>query len=538
MTNTLLIATLSTTIGMVVSYALIAYRNASAQRVLSERVNTLETELASRHAEYVARQDDSRKSLAESQKREAEAARRSQEAEGRLHAVLEERGQLKADLGRLNEIRSSVAERDQRLEVSSALIVVLEKAKTAAESEAKSAHERAISSIANEKEAASRIIAAKDEQIEKLESFIGTAREVLGTEFKALSSELLKNASDQLVKTTTVHSEHQKEQVAGMLKPVQATIERLDKHVTDSNEARQRAETLLDDQVKRLAGATEVLTSALKKPVVRGSWGEMQLENALENAGLEAELDYILQHSTDAEDGRKRTDAIINLPKGRKLIVDSKNLMESYYAYTAAEDPAEKAILAEVHAKSLKSHIKALSGKEYWRRYDGLDCVILFIPHDGMYHAAIRDESDLIREASDKRVFVANPMSLIPLLKAVRYVMDQDRLNKSAAEISAIGTDLYSEISRFAVNFNTLGGRLKATVNAFNSALPGLDRFILSKSRKLKQLGAAKGDEARLPDTVEVEVRDVSSNVLADLNPAALSQLLEDDEGSKGTVAI
>jgi len=241
-----------------------------------------------------------------------------------------------------------------------------------------------------------------------------------------------------------------------------------------------------------LAGASESLTNALRKPVVRGSWGEMTLENALENAGLEPEIDFILQHYTDAEDGRKRTDAIINLPKGRKLIIDSKNLMESYLALASAEDNAQKAVLSETHSRSLKNHIKALSSKEYWRRYEGLDCVILFIPHDGMYHAAIKDEAELIREACERRVFVSNPMSLIPLLKAVRYVLDQERLNKSAEEISRVGAELCGEVARFAESMAKIGNRLKATVNAYNDAIPGLDRFNIAKSRSLSSSDPAK----------------------------------------------
>ena len=181
----------------------------------------------------------------------------------------------------------------------------------------------------------------------------------------------------------------------------------------------------------------------------------MTLENALESAGLEAEIDYQLQHSTDAEDGQQRTDAIVNLPKGRKLIIDSKNLMGTYLPYSKAEDQNQKVILADAHSKSLRKHINPLSSKEYWRRYDGIDCVILFIPHDGMYHAAIQDESELIREACDRRVFVSNPMTLIPLLKAVRYVLDQERLNKNAEEIKTVGAELYSELTRYAGSVRT-----------------------------------------------------------------------------------
>jgi DNA recombination protein RmuC len=288
--------------------------------------------------------------------------------------------------------------------------------------------------------------------------------------------------------------------------------------VEDGNVARSTAEALLDDQIRRLAGASESLSSALRKPVIRGSWGEMTLENALENAGLRAEIDFVLQHSTDGEDGRKRTDAIINLPKGRKLIIDSKNLMESYIAYSIAEDPAEKALLQAAHSRSLKNHIKDLSSKEYWRRYDGVDCVILFLPHDGMYHAAMQDEAELIRDACEKRVFVTNPMSLVFLLKAVGYVLDQERANKSAEAIRNLGSDLYAELARFAASVANIGSKLQASVRAYNDAIPGLDRFIVTKARNLKQLGAGKGAEAELPEPVDLEPRLFSSRELKTTN--------------------
>ena len=365
------------------------------------------------------------------------------------------------------------------------------------------------------------------------------AREALSLEFKVLSEGALKHVSEHLIITangiieknsekTTADVKLHQQHIETLLKPVEETIKRLDKQVEESNIARSKAEAVLDDQVKRLAGASESLTNALRKPVVRGSWGEMTLENALENAGLEAEIDFVLQHETDGESGRQRTDAIINLPKGRKLIIDSKNLMESYIAMANAVDEAQKAAFSDQHSKALRYHIKHLSAKEYWKRYSGLDCVILFIPHDGMYHAAIRDEAELIREASDKRVFVSNPMSLIPLLKALRYILDQERLNKSAEDISKVGIELYREIARFAENMAKIGKGLKSTIEAYNKSIPGLERFILSKSRKLKQLGASDGTEPEPPDAIEIEPRLFSSPELS----ARL--MLENDDGCSG----
>lgn len=487
-------------------------------------------------ADFEARQEELRRSINEAHIREDEAKAQAREADQRsaasaleLKMALEEKGRFQNEAARVQEVKTILLERDTHIQNLNITISDLEREKIAALKDAEAANSRATDLISKEREAQQKIIHAKEEQIEKLNEFIGKAREVLTTEFKALSADTLRDVTKQLMESadgmiqkhderTAAEVQLHEQHIETLLKPVEETMKRLDKHVEDTHAARIRAETLLDDQVKRLAHASESLTNALRKPVVRGSWGEMTLENALENAGLEAEIDYVLQHYTDAEDGRKRTDAIVNIPKGRKLVIDSKNLMESYLALVNASDESQKNVLAEAHSRSLKNHIRLLSSREYWRRYEGLDCVILFIPHDGMYHAAIRDEAELIREACERRVFVTNPMSLIPLLKAIRFVLDQERLNESAKTISLVGAELYGEIARFAQNMATIGNRLKSTVNAYNDAIPGLDRFIVSKSRTLKQLGVAKGDDAELPEAIELEPKLFSSRELRDSN--------------------
>lgn len=504
-----------------------------ANEECSADLATARAELVSAKADSQARQDELRGIINEAKQREASAVERASTAEQRASNIAAqlldttaEKSQFQSEATRVDEMKNTISERDGEIQRLNSHVSQLEIQNARAESDATSARNGAAELIAAERTAQQEVLRAKDEQIEKLNEFIREARGVLTTEFKALSADALKDASTELVKTadrliekhgekttSDVDLHHQK--IATLLKPVEETIKRLDKHVEESDSARARAETLLDDQMKRLAGASEALTNALRKPVVRGSWGEMTLENALGNAGLEPEIDYVLQHSTDDdEDGRKRTDAVINLPKGRKLIIDSKNLMETFVAFANSDDPIEKARLAEYHSKSLRNHLKSLSSKEYWKRYDGLDCVILFIPHDGMYHAAIQDEAELIREACERRVFVTNPLSLIPLLKAVRYVLDQERLNKSASEISNVGAELYAEISRFAENLSTVGDRLKSTVKAYNEAIPGLDRYIVAKSRKLKQLGSARGVDPELPEIIELEPKIFSAREL------------------------
>jgi DNA recombination protein RmuC len=541
---------LLSTVLLAFTAALITYlltRRHAQQRIATvtdELIQATSTALSAK-ADFEARQGELRKSIDEARNREMEAKASVTESEqqctniaAELKIALFEKGQFQNEATRVEESKATLVERDSQIQSLTIKLMELDRIKTEALKDAEAANRRATEIVTQEREAQREIVEAKNEQIAKLNEFIAQARTVLTTEFKALSADTLKSASEQLVKTadeliekhgekTTADVNLHHQRIETMLKPVEETIKRLDKHVEDSDLARTRAEALLDDQVKRLAGASESLTNALRKPVIRGSWGEMTLENALENAGLEAEIDFVLQHQTDAEDGRKRTDAIINLPKGRKLIIDSKNLMESYIALANAKDEVEKTILAEVHSKSLKNHIKGLSAKEYWRRYEGLDCVILFIPHDGMYHAAIQDEAELIREACEKRVFISNPISLIPLLKAIRYVLDQERLNKSAEEISNVGSELYFEVTRFAESMAKIGNRLKSTVDAYNNAIPGLDRYIVAKSRMLKHLGSGKGAEAELPEAIELEPRLFSSQ---ELRPANV--ILEEDTDS------
>jgi len=533
-----ILAILLATITALVTHHLTQRQSRRQTEALNGDLSKVGMELSATRADFGARQDELRRSLDEARQRENEAKENAKRSDTRcgeianlLNVAVEEKGRLQNEATRVEEAKATVAERDNQIQSLHARIEALDREKTEALKDAQAANTMATELVAKERESQAEIVKAKDDQIEKLNEFISQAREVLTTEFKAISADALNDATAHLVRTTDgiiekhgektdadvkLHQQH----IETMLKPVEETMKRLDRHIEDTNLSRTRAETLLDEQMKRLAGASESLTNALRKPVVRGSWGEMTLENALESAGLQPEIDFILQHTTDAEDGRKRTDAIINLPKGRKLIIDSKNLMDSYIALANTNDEVQKAALAEVHSKSLKAHIKGLSAKEYWRRYEGLDCVILFIPHDGMYHAALREEAELIRDASERRVFVSNPMTLIPLLKAISYVLDQEKLNRSAEEISRVGGELYGEVARFATNMSTMGDRLKSTVKAYNDAIPGLDRFIISKSRKLKQLGSAKGAEAELPETIEIEPRPFSSQELKSLNGA------------------
>ncbi len=497
-----------------------------------------------------ARAQELVKTVNEARERENEAKSKVKEADDRyveaateLKSALEEKGKFQNEASRIDEIKQVLAGRDSEVKSLNDRIADLDREKTEALKDAETANKRAGEMIVNEREKTEAVLKAKDEQIEKLNEFIARAKEAMTTEFQAVSGGVLKDAREQLAKRaeeiinqhgekTTGDVALHKQQIETMLKPVEETIKRLDKQVEDTNLERSNAETLLNDQIQRLSGASESLSNALLKPVVKGGWGEITLENALQGAGFKPDIDYVLQHTTDGEDGQKRTDAIVNLPKGSKLIIDSKNLMKSYRAFTDASDEIQKTLLAKEHSKVLRKHINELSSKSYWDRYDGLDCVFLFLPHDGMYYAAIQDEAELIRDAWEKRVFVTNPIDLLPLLKAIGYVLGLERSNSSAKAIRDLAAELYSDLVRFADNVANIGNKLQASVKAYNDAIPGLDRYIIAKSRTLKQLGASKGAEAELPEAIELEPRLFSSRELRPSN-----RLLESDNNELDVAA-
>ena len=497
-----------------------------------------------------ARAQELVKTVNEARERENEAKSKVKEADDRyveaateLKSALEEKGKFQNEASRIDEIKQVLAGRDSEVKSLNDRIADLDREKTEALKDAETANKRAGEMIVNEREKTEAVLKAKDEQIEKLNEFIARAKEAMTTEFQAVSGGVLKDAREQLAKRaeeiinqhgekTTGDVALHKQQIETMLKPVEETIKRLDKQVEDTNLERPNAETLLNDQIQRLSGASESLSNALLKPVVKGGWGEITLENALQGAGFKPDIDYVLQHTTDGEDGQKRTDAIVNLPKGSKLIIDSKNLMKSYRAFTDASDEIQKTLLAKEHSKVLRKHINELSSKSYWDRYDGLDCVFLFLPHDGMYYAAIQDEAELIRDAWEKRVFVTNPIDLLPLLKAIGYVLGLERSNSSAKAIRDLAAELYSDLVRFADNVANIGNKLQASVKAYNDAIPGLDRYIIAKSRTLKQLGASKGAEAELPEAIELEPRLFSSRELRPSN-----RLLESDNNELDVAA-
>ena len=357
-------------------------------------------------------------------------------------------------------------------------------------------------------------LAAKDRHVEEQKQLLAQAEQKLAATFDSLSVKALTTISEEFLKTAKATLEGTQAEAKGdlklkqqaieeLLKPFGETIKALDKRCQDSDQRAATSQALLKEQLDRLMGATDSLSSAFRKPNSRGNWGEKTLQNVFENSGLQEGHDYVLQHTSDVEDGKLRADAIVNLPKGRRLVVDAKNLWDGYQQAMTATDEVARQVLLQKHAQAVRNQVKLLSAKAYWNQYEGLDCVVMFMPTEAMYQAALEHDKEILNDAIASHVYLASPMTLVGLLRAVQYVLDQERLNQNAVEISEIGRKLYESLRTYGAHCAKVGSSLERTVRAYNESVGSLERNVLPKARQLRTKGV--GSSSALPEADVVE---------------------------------
>ncbi|MBX3120408.1 MAG: DNA recombination protein RmuC [Fimbriimonadaceae bacterium] len=364
--------------------------------------------------------------------------------------------------------------------------------------------------IQREKEACQDILLAKDQeikakdiQIENLKLFIDKASETLGTHFKALSHETLKDVSAQFEKaakqvieqnseTTAQNVKLHKEQIEKLLQPVGLTLDQLNQLVKDTNEKRGEAEAVLMEKIKDFAGANEKLANALNKPVIRGSFAETKLESLLEAAGLVRGENFELQVPVKDGDQQRTVDALVDMAQGKKLVIDSKNLLLPFVEYANAPEDQREARLLDFQ-RAFRTTLKALSIKDYAKHWEGIDAVIMFLPDEGMYMAAIESDRQLIATMFEQRVFTVSPVSLLPILKSVAYILGLEKQNRDTQTIVDAGRALYESLGVILGKINTLGDRMEASMEAYNGVIASFEGNVLPKARQLRELGIQRG---------------------------------------------
>lgn len=301
----------------------------------------------------------------------------------------------------------------------------------------------------------------------------------------------------------TADADARRKAIEDLLAPMAKTLERVDAEVRDAERRRhqesasllQRVATL-DVNSRELQAETRRLVDALKRPGVRGRWGELQLKRVVELAGMMDHCDFLEQQTLVGNERRIRPDVVVQLPGGKTVIVDAKVPLDAYLrALEAPDDTTRQALLAD-HARQVRTHLMQLGAKSYFSDVAGSpEFVVMFLPGEMFFSAALEQDPSLIEFGVERQVIPASPTTLIALLRAVAYGWQQEALEENARQISELGRNLYESVRSLAAHFSDLGGRLNASLEAYNKAVGSLERNVLVKARRFKDLQAATNVE-------------------------------------------
>jgi DNA recombination protein RmuC len=366
---------------------------------------------------------------------------------------------------------------------------------------------------------------------EKL-ALLEDAKQKLEDTFKALAVDTLNNNSKLFLDHAKTQLEIFQEAAKGDLekrqtaikdfvKPVNESLAKVDVQLREIENKRLEAYTGLTEQVSSMRATQDLLRSetsnliqALRRPEVRGRWGEIQLRRVVEMAGMKERCDFDVQQSVDAEEGRFRPDMIIHLAGNREIIVDAKTPLDAYLSAIEAPDEETRNNKLKDHARQIRNHVQMLGGKKYFDHFpNSLDFVVLFIPGEAFYTAALQQDPELIEIAADQHVFITSPTSLIAFLKAVANGWQQEKLAENAQQIKNLGRELYDRLSKLAEHFGRLGKGLGTAIKAYNEAIGSLENRVLFSARRFKELGAvsAAAEDIEELTPVETAVRQIQA---------------------------
>jgi DNA recombination protein RmuC len=348
----------------------------------------------------------------------------------------------------------------------------------------------------------------------------------LSEELKALSLDVMTQTSAALAQSvadsrsaeqerTSGEMKQRTEEIKGLVAPMREKLARMEGEIGRLERERRQAQGELAQMVRHLGEGvgslrkeTGNLVSALKRPSTRGSWGEIQLRNVVEMAGMVSHCDFLEQSTIQTEEGALRPDMLVRLPGEKVVVVDSKVPLDAYLSALEAEDEQEREAHSARHARQTREHIVKLASKGYQRQFDSTpEFVVMFVPSDGIYQAALAQDPGLIEYSVSQQVLMATPTTLIGLLWAVHYGWRQELIAESAREIAAAARELHGRLGRFVTPLAKAGKQLGSAVAAYNEAVGSFDTRVMPQVRRIEQAGAASEKEVMAPEPLEVAAR-------------------------------
>lgn len=364
---------------------------------------------------------------------------------------------------------------------------------------------------------------------EKLETF-KQAREQLSDTFSALSSKALKHNTEEFLKLAQQNLARFQSQARGDLEQKEKAIEQLVKPVREALEKTERQIQTIEKERKEAYGAlhkhietmnitqealrdqTQNLVQALRRPEVRGQWGELTLKRLAELAGMVEHCDFYQQENIQTDEGRQRPDMIVRMPDGREIVVDVKTPLDAYLNAIESKEDEQREQAMQRHARNVRQRVNELAGKAYWNQFSqSPEFVVLFIPGDQFLSAALDVDHKLMEDALARHVILATPTSFVALLRAVAYGWRQEQLAKNAEHIKKVGEELYQRLATFTAHLQKMGRSLDSTIKHYNSAVGSFDSRILPSAQKFREMGISSTKEVTTQEQIETGVRQIEN---------------------------
>jgi DNA recombination protein RmuC len=336
------------------------------------------------------------------------------------------------------------------------------------------------------------------------------ANDRLPETFKALSTDALRTSLEQLselnrAQLSAVNAEakgdldKRQQAVEQLVAPLKEQLGRVDQQLLKLDQERRESRGRLEAQLRtltetndKLRTETGALVTALRKPNTRGQWGQMQLRNVVELAGMVRHCDFVEQSSVAGDEATLRPDLVVNMPGGKHVVVDAKAPLQGLLDAYEARDDQERERHLHAHARLIRKHVKSLADKAYWQRLDSApDVVVMFLPGEYLLGSALEADRDLLRDAMSQRVLIATPTTLLALLQAIAYGWQQERVAESAQAVSELGRELHGRLAKLSGHLGALGTKLTSTVKAYNETVGSYEARVIPAARRFEEHGAA-----------------------------------------------